>query len=166
MPPAPRSAGGTARRTPAHSYVPASNARAAQPRDSTQTGHARNAPATPAPEQAKAGAGNGTLRSNYRPPPTEPGDRRVRPFQLSSPPSTTGHPAWRYPVTANDTAPRAGRREWIGLAALALATLAVSFDIFVLLLALPHLSTELGASSTEQLWIVDIYGFMVGGLLI
>src|SRR5690606_14368010 len=121
---------------------------------------------SPAPEQAKAGAGNGTRRSNYRPPPTEPGDRRVRPFQLSSPPSTTGHPAWRSPVTANDTAPRAGRREWIGLAALALATLAVSFDIFVLLLALPHLSTELGASSTEQLWIVDIYGFMVGGLLI
>ncbi|HEX4816674.1 MAG TPA: MFS transporter [Nonomuraea sp.] len=66
----------------------------------------------------------------------------------------------------NDVTPRAGRREWIGLAALALATLAVSFDIFVLLLALPRLSTELGASSTEQLWIVDIYGFMVGGLLI
>ncbi|MCF6469947.1 MFS transporter [Nonomuraea sp. MG754425] len=60
----------------------------------------------------------------------------------------------------------AGRREWIGLGVLALATLAVSFDIFVLLLALPQLSSNLGATSTEQLWILDIYGFMVGGLLI
>lgn len=32
--------------------------------------------------------------------------------------------------------PRAGRREWIGLAALALPTLLVSIDIFVMLLAL------------------------------
>jgi DHA2 family multidrug resistance protein-like MFS transporter len=61
---------------------------------------------------------------------------------------------------------RAGKREWIGLAVLALPTLLVSIDVFVLLLALPSLSTDLGASSTEQLWIMDVYGFMVAGFLI
>lgn len=35
-----------------------------------------------------------------------------------------------------------------------------------MLLALPHLAADLGASGTEQLWIMDIYGFLVAGLLI
>jgi DHA2 family multidrug resistance protein-like MFS transporter len=61
---------------------------------------------------------------------------------------------------------KAGKREWIGLAVLALPTLLVSIDVFVLLLALPRLSTDLGASSTEQLWIMDVYGFLVAGFLI
>ncbi|MBE1563148.1 MFS transporter [Nonomuraea africana] len=56
--------------------------------------------------------------------------------------------------------------KWIGLAVLALPTLLISIDVFVLLLALPQLSAELGASSTEQLWIMDIYGFMLAGFLI
>ncbi|GAA3474198.1 hypothetical protein GCM10018965_087510 [Nonomuraea roseola] len=56
--------------------------------------------------------------------------------------------------------------KWIGLAVLALPTLLISIDVFVLLLALPHLSAELGAGSTEQLWIMDIYGFMLAGFLI
>ncbi|MFG2003994.1 MFS transporter [Spirillospora sp. NPDC048911] len=64
------------------------------------------------------------------------------------------------------TTARAGRRAWIGLAVLALPTLLVSLDTFVMVMALPHLSTELGASSTQQLWIMDVYGFMVGGFLI
>jgi DHA2 family multidrug resistance protein-like MFS transporter len=42
----------------------------------------------------------------------------------------------------------------------------VSLDTFVMLLALPHLSAALHATSTQQLWIMDVYGFMVGGLLI
>ena len=67
----------------------------------------------------------------------------------------------------NDTIPaRAGRREWVALAVLALPTLLVSIDVYVLLLALPNLTAHLGASSTEQLWITDIYGFMVAGFLI
>jgi DHA2 family multidrug resistance protein-like MFS transporter len=61
---------------------------------------------------------------------------------------------------------RATWREWAGLAVLALPTLLVSLDIFVMLLALPHLSTQLGASSSQQLWIMDVYGFMVAGLMI
>jgi MFS transporter, DHA2 family, multidrug resistance protein len=67
----------------------------------------------------------------------------------------------------NDTIPaRAGRREWIALAVLALPTLLVSIDVYTLLLALPHLTADVGASSVEQLWITDIYGFMLAGFLI
>ncbi|MFP2932278.1 MFS transporter, partial [Pyxidicoccus sp. 3LG] len=72
-------------------------------------------------------------------------------------------------VTARSEAapgPRAGRREWTGLAVLALPTLLLSVDVSVLYLALPHLSQELDASSTQQLWIMDIYGFMLSGLLV
>ncbi|MFI6066582.1 MFS transporter [Micromonospora sp. NPDC051227] len=60
----------------------------------------------------------------------------------------------------------AGRREFAGLAVLALAALLMSLDLSVLYLALPHLSTALSANSTEQLWVVDIYGFMTAGFLI
>jgi DHA2 family multidrug resistance protein-like MFS transporter len=60
----------------------------------------------------------------------------------------------------------AGRREWIGLIVLALPTLLLSMDISVLFLALPQLSEDLGASSTQQLWISDIYGFMLAGFLV
>ncbi|WP_232831943.1 MFS transporter [Nocardiopsis sp. FIRDI 009] len=49
---------------------------------------------------------------------------------------------------------------------LVLPTLLVSLDIGVLFLALPHLSADLGASSTQQLWITDMYGFMLSGFLI
>ncbi|HEX6470925.1 MAG TPA: MFS transporter [Streptosporangiaceae bacterium] len=61
---------------------------------------------------------------------------------------------------------RAGRREWIGLAVLALPTLLVSIDVFVMLLALPHISAALGASATQTLWIMDVYGFMIAGFLV
>ncbi|MEV4943447.1 MFS transporter [Streptomyces zaomyceticus] len=63
-------------------------------------------------------------------------------------------------------APKAGRKEWIGLGILALPTLLVALDVFVLLLALPHLSADLGADSNQQLWIMDIYGFLVAGFLV
>jgi DHA2 family multidrug resistance protein-like MFS transporter len=61
---------------------------------------------------------------------------------------------------------RAGRREWTGLAILALPTLLLSLDISVLYLALPHVSADLGANSTQQLWILDIYSFMLAGFLV
>ncbi|SDJ98177.1 MFS transporter, DHA2 family, multidrug resistance protein [Actinopolyspora mzabensis] len=62
--------------------------------------------------------------------------------------------------------PLAGRREWIGLVVLAIPTMLAMMDINVLFLALPHLSTDLGATSTEQLWITDIYGFLIAGFLV
>ena len=62
--------------------------------------------------------------------------------------------------------PRAGRREWIGLAVLALPCMVYAMDLTVLNLALPALSEDLQPTSSQLLWIVDIYGFMVAGLLI
>ncbi len=62
--------------------------------------------------------------------------------------------------------PRAGRREWVGLAVLALPTLLLSLDVSVLYLALPHLAADLRPSGTQQLWIMDIYGFMLAGFLV
>jgi DHA2 family multidrug resistance protein-like MFS transporter len=62
--------------------------------------------------------------------------------------------------------PRAGRREWIGLAVLALPCLLYAMDLTVLNLAVPSLSEHLMPSSAQLLWIVDIYGFLVAGSLI
>jgi len=61
---------------------------------------------------------------------------------------------------------QAGRREWIGLAVLALPCLLYAMDLTVLNLAVPRLSADLRPSSTQLLWIVDIYGFLVAGLLV
>src|SRR5215218_7530174 len=60
----------------------------------------------------------------------------------------------------------AGRREWIGLAVLALACLLYAMDLTVLHLAVPTLSEDLQPSSAQLLWITDIYGFMVAGFLV
>ena len=62
--------------------------------------------------------------------------------------------------------PRATRREWIGLAVLTLAALVYAMDLTVLNLAIPRISTELQPTSAQLLWIIDIYGFLVAGLLI
>ncbi|WP_406316551.1 MFS transporter [Streptosporangium sp. NBC_01639] len=69
-------------------------------------------------------------------------------------------------MTSVDVSEKAGTREWVGLAVLVLTAMLISFDFFVLLLALPQLSADLGADGVQQLWIMDIYGFFVGGLLI
>ena len=60
----------------------------------------------------------------------------------------------------------ATRKEWIGLAVLALPCVLYSMDLTVLNLAVPSLSAELRPSAAELLWIVDIYGFLVAGSLI
>ncbi|WP_327151299.1 MFS transporter [Nocardia sp. NBC_01329] len=66
--------------------------------------------------------------------------------------------------TAPDT--RAGRRAWFGLAVLLLPVLLVSMDMSVLFLALPTLTDDLDPTAAQQLWILDIYGFLIAGLLI
>jgi DHA2 family multidrug resistance protein-like MFS transporter len=63
-------------------------------------------------------------------------------------------------------APRAGRREWIGLAVIALPCLLYSMDLTVLELAVPKLSADLKPTSSQLLWIMDIYGFLLAGCLI
>lgn len=60
----------------------------------------------------------------------------------------------------------AGRREWIGLAVLALPALLASLELTVTNLALPAIGKDLGAGSTQLLWIVDIYAFLLSGSLI
>ncbi|BEK88616.1 MFS transporter [Nocardia seriolae] len=58
------------------------------------------------------------------------------------------------------------RRAWAGLSVLLLPVLLVSMDMSVLYLAMPTLTRSLDPSATQQLWILDIYGFMIAGLLI
>ncbi|MDI3422916.1 MFS transporter [Streptomyces luteolus] len=61
---------------------------------------------------------------------------------------------------------KAGTREWLGLAVLALPTLLLSLDQSVLFLALPHLAESLAPTGTQTLWIMDVYGFMIAGFLV
>jgi DHA2 family multidrug resistance protein-like MFS transporter len=62
--------------------------------------------------------------------------------------------------------PKATRREWFGLAVIALPCLLYSMDLTVLNLATPHLSADLEPTSSQLLWIVDIYGFLLAGCLV
>jgi MFS transporter, DHA2 family, multidrug resistance protein len=62
--------------------------------------------------------------------------------------------------------PRATYREWGGLAVIALPCMLYSMDLTVLNLAVPHLTADLKPSSSQLLWILDIYGFLVAGSLI
>ncbi len=61
---------------------------------------------------------------------------------------------------------KAGRKEWIALCVLLLPLLLVSMDVSVLYFAVPFISRDLAPTSTEQLWIFDIYGFVLAGLLL
>ncbi|GAA2062561.1 MFS transporter [Streptomyces albiaxialis] len=61
---------------------------------------------------------------------------------------------------------RAGPREWLGLAVLMLPLLLVSMDLTVLHLAVPAISADLRPTSSELLWITDVYGFLVAGFLV
>lgn len=63
-------------------------------------------------------------------------------------------------------AARAGRKEWTAFVVLALPLLLVSMDVSILYFAVPQISRDLHASPTQQLWIFDVYGFVLAGLLI
>jgi DHA2 family multidrug resistance protein-like MFS transporter len=62
--------------------------------------------------------------------------------------------------------PLAGRKEWAGLAVLALPAFVIAVDFSVLNLAVPAISRELMPSASGLLWIVDIYGFILAGFLV
>ncbi|GAB2760348.1 MFS transporter [Streptomyces bullii] len=68
------------------------------------------------------------------------------------------------PTSATPPA-RAGRREWTALGVLMLPLLLVSMDVSVLYFAIPEISADLEPTGTQQLWIFDIYGFVLAGLL-
>ncbi|MGW0175831.1 MFS transporter [Rhodococcus sp. NPDC003322] len=61
---------------------------------------------------------------------------------------------------------RATPRDWLGLVVLALAVLLISVDGTVLDLALPFISADLAPTSTQLLWVIDVYSFVLAGLLV
>ena len=63
--------------------------------------------------------------------------------------SATGHPA-----------------RWAALAVLVVPVLLTSMDFSVLYLAIPVITADLAPTSSQMLWILDIYGFVLAGLLI
>ena len=56
--------------------------------------------------------------------------------------------------------------KWWALAALSLSVLVVALDLFVLTLALPTLSADLHASSSDLQWFVDAYSLVLAAALL
>ena len=56
-------------------------------------------------------------------------------------------------------------RRWLVLAVMSLGTLIVFLDLTVVNTALPAISVELGASTSELQWVVDSYVLLLAGLL-
>ncbi|NGN64500.1 MFS transporter [Streptomyces sp. A7024] len=69
-------------------------------------------------------------------------------------------------MTAIASRQRAGLKEWLGLAVLLLPTVLLFLTMTVLFLATPQIAADLRPSSGQLLWINDIYGFMMAGLLV
>ena len=61
---------------------------------------------------------------------------------------------------------RAGRKEWTALGLLVLPALLLFMMLTILFLAIPDLAADLRPSSTQTLWILDIYGFLMAGFLV
>jgi EmrB/QacA subfamily drug resistance transporter len=59
-----------------------------------------------------------------------------------------------------------GTRRWWALGALALSVLVVGLDLFVLNLALPTLSADLHASTTDLQWFVAVYSLVLAAALL
>ena len=62
--------------------------------------------------------------------------------------------------------PAAHERRWWALAVPTLPVLIIAMDSTILGFAVPQLSEALQPSSSQLLWIVDIYSFVLAGLLI
>ena len=74
--------------------------------------------------------------------------------------------ALRHSTPVDDGSRHASRRDWIGLVALVLAVFIICIDATVLDLAVPAISAALQPSATQLLWIIDVYSFIVAGLLV
>ncbi|GAA3383869.1 MFS transporter [Cryptosporangium minutisporangium] len=77
-------------------------------------------------------------------------------------PSTTAH----HPPASRPAPARADRRAWFGLLIVLGPVLLVAMDGSVLYLAMPRVTSTLNPSADQALWILDVYGFVVGSLLI
>ncbi|WP_407316194.1 MFS transporter [Pseudomonas sp. nanlin1] len=60
----------------------------------------------------------------------------------------------------------AGRQAWLGLFMVLGLVALVAMDGSVLYLAMPHINSALTPTADQALWILDIYGFVVGSLLV
>jgi DHA2 family multidrug resistance protein-like MFS transporter len=66
----------------------------------------------------------------------------------------------------NSFAPVGTARKWATLGTCCLAVLVLSIDLTALHLAIPNLINDLSPSGTQILWIADVYGFALAGLLV
>lgn len=57
-------------------------------------------------------------------------------------------------------------RAWLALCLLCFPTAVLALDMSALYLALAHIAASFGTTSVEELWILDIYPFMIAGFLI
>lgn len=62
--------------------------------------------------------------------------------------------------------PRARARQWWGLAVLVVPSTMLFMMLTILFVAAPSMAADLGPSSTQLLWILDIYGFVMAGFLV
>ena len=58
------------------------------------------------------------------------------------------------------------RGRWAAVAVLAASLLVIMMDMTILNIAIPDMAAELTPTSTQQLWIVDIYSLVLAGLLV
>lgn len=70
------------------------------------------------------------------------------------------------PAASSATPARADRRAWFGLLVVLGPVLLVSMDGSILFLTMPRITEALAPTADQALWILDIYGFAVGSLLI
>ncbi|MEE2048040.1 MFS transporter, partial [Nocardiopsis tropica] len=61
---------------------------------------------------------------------------------------------------------RAAPRTWAGLVLLLIPALLVSMDISILFVAAPAIAEALEPGATQWLWMMDVYGFVLAGLLV
>lgn len=69
-------------------------------------------------------------------------------------------------TTTLSTAQAAGRKAWLGFFTVLALVLLVAMDGSVLYLAMPRVTAAVLPTADQALWILDIYGFVVGSLLI
>lgn len=75
-------------------------------------------------------------------------------------PNRSAEPRW-------PSAPqRATWREWSGFALLLLPVLVLATDLTVLFLAMPSIAADLQPGTSQMLWILHVYGFVIAGMLI
>ncbi|MDW9613935.1 MFS transporter [Sinorhizobium meliloti] len=70
------------------------------------------------------------------------------------------------PMTDTSLPRTVDRTAWLGLIAILPLVLLVAMDGSILYLAMPHVTSALMPTADQALWILDIYGFVVGSLLI